>query len=531
VRTPLALAPVLVALLLLGRTPASLATNAEPTTVFDEGDGNAGTADVVEYEGAIAATWHVHETNPDAERIEYSTSGDNGHTFSDPVVIESPYTFNSFPNIAAVNDSLFIFFEGRNDVNSSGDIVYTKSADDGEHWTTPEIIGSTARFAKVQVVTSGNYINVAWCCSGGDSHAQLVQSDDGGESFFGPNDLGPGTETPQLAIEDAMHTWTVVQTQKASPNFENVRIYRWQNGDNPQMVHAIQTYPYHSWITMGNPPAGGGAPPLWVYFQTLLTPSTVEIARLDAADGDSWHDPVDTGISYTVGDPKLAVGDDYLVFSYTPTSQTQEFSVYNTISEDAGDTWSQPKEVSPADVNSIFPSVYTDGDRIINAYTTTTGPIAGSVGIAGIAGGGGISASNDKNDTVSRILLEDAEESFLFQLFPLRQPSNEAQTAGAPETELLPPFLLHWLQPDTSLFDVAFAPGAVTGDATCDNAVTGADLLSTLGEASGLDEAPCKAGADTNCNNGVDVDDALRIVAFLASLPKDPPANCMRVDV
>lgn len=70
-------------------------------------------------------------------------------------------------------------------------------------------------------------------------------------------------------------------------------------------------------------------------------------------------------------------------------------------------------------------------------------------------------------------------------------------------------------------------PSGVRGDANCDQEVTLSDLEAVLSQLVGVSPgAPCADRTDVNCNGHLDVDDALRILAFKAGTPLAQPSGC-----
>jgi hypothetical protein len=488
--------------------------------------GDASSADAVEFDSTnIGVTWQVHGDNNAFEHVEYATSGDGGRTFGEPVTVPTPYTYNSFPQIDYVGGLLHLFFEGRNSIADPGVVATTTSDDHGQTWSKIRELGPIQGFAPVQEVSIGNTITVAWCCNTATPtpKAVVVQSTDAGQQYSSPFELGPASEEPRLAVEDATHTWATIETQDITPNTVNIQAFRWETGSDPAVVHEIKTYPFHTFLQVGDAPSGGGAPPVFIYYQTLYTPSTTILERLDAADGNAWHNPQTLPMGYTVGDPQIGVSGSWVVFSWSPKSASPQ--IQNIVSHDFGATFSDPKAVSPQGVDAVSPALYVGEDRIINLYRShSDSPTDANVGV---------SASNDAGTTYHTIDLTTADNPGAVQLFSLEQTDADEQGLATGSTVRGPPFLFAWTPQagDVLHHSMAVAPAAITGDATCDETVNGADLLATLSEAAGLDPAPCLAGADANCNHTAEAADALRIAAFLASLPQTAPANCMPIDV
>jgi hypothetical protein len=74
------------------------------------------------------------------------------------------------------------------------------------------------------------------------------------------------------------------------------------------------------------------------------------------------------------------------------------------------------------------------------------------------------------------------------------------------------------------------ASGPLFGDANCDGRVDLDDVTAVLSGLVGVAPgAPCSDRANVNCNAGLDEEDGLRILAYLAGVPLPQPSGCADV--
>jgi len=82
----------------------------------------------------------------------------------------------------------------------------------------------------------------------------------------------------------------------------------------------------------------------------------------------------------------------------------------------------------------------------------------------------------------------------------------------------------------TTSVPAVHSTGQLQGDADCSGGVGSPDAVGILGHVASVDDAACADAADTNCDNHVDIRDALNVLLFLSDLDPATPDFCDPID-
>ena len=205
---------------------------------------------VVELDGTLALAWKSGRNTDSAVTIYFARSTDGGNTFSAPVVVGIACPFNApgtdgspvFPQLALDRSSgpgrgaLYLAWQTacpRAGVSTLGDVVVTRSDDDGASWSAPVVANSDSGSAMhVQPTLTVDGYGRPWLFvyrvipMGDSSLATLVRtrSSDGGAHF-----------EPLQDVSDVPSTWGV--TPEAGPQNYGEYISAITTGDRVDVVY------------------------------------------------------------------------------------------------------------------------------------------------------------------------------------------------------------------------------------------------------------------------------------------------------
>ena len=142
----------------------------------------------VDSSGTIHVAWSsIEESSEDDYQIFYSKSANNGVSWSSEIMLSGEDTSSSIsPKIEHDDGKVHISWEEYDDVNGYYQAMYSTSGDNGNSFSTASKLSSTSTVSSVTVTSSGNDVLVGWTeldSTSGDAIVKSRTSSNSGSTF------------------------------------------------------------------------------------------------------------------------------------------------------------------------------------------------------------------------------------------------------------------------------------------------------------------------------------------------------------
>jgi hypothetical protein len=411
------------------------------------------------------------------DEVVARASHNAGQSWLDQVTL-GPITGNAQP-LVGINpvDANTVFAAWNNSDGAGGDVFITRSADGGQTWTPPILLGSTfVGIAPSLAVTSD-----------GTAHVSVVTQ-------------------PEIEI----HEWLANQ---ANPAIDT-------------------TFPYGARTARLFPAEGTDTGGVQLLFDTRAVPTAVLTAHRGPG---GWADPL--GLS-TDGPARVP---DFSTSGTTAVAVWEEgtlatSTIMAALSNDGGATFSAGLQVTLPAPPTFKPQVVTTEELVFVFFQQSSdGPTPTPPGTAQPEQGVAIAKQrSDELDAFVNLAYLINDDPVLDALSVLLTGHLGAghRVATVPATQPVPVTLTTRQQEDTFADDVFIQPLSVMGDLDCNGEVEPPDALSMLAYLG--DQAPpvCLDAANVNCSGGPpDTTDLLALLRYLGGLPYDAPDGCMPINL
>jgi len=143
-------------------------------------------------EANVFVVWNEQSKDLSSSDIFFSTSSDNGSTFSAPINVSNNTKRSINAGIIASGNTIHLIWN--QSTLDSADIFYAKSTDGGNMFSVPINLSNSTRFSQTsrdsQITVSGNIVSIVWWEeSKQDSDVFFTRSVDGGLNFNKPLNL------------------------------------------------------------------------------------------------------------------------------------------------------------------------------------------------------------------------------------------------------------------------------------------------------------------------------------------------------
>jgi hypothetical protein len=143
-------------------------------------------------EANVFVVWNEQTARVGSSDIFFSSSTDNGNTFSAPINVSNNPKPSINAGIIASGNTIHLTWNQR--ILNSSDIFYAKSTDNGNTFSAPINLSNSSEFSQTvrdsQIAVSGNNVLIVWWeGSRQDSDVFFIKSVDGGLNFSKPINL------------------------------------------------------------------------------------------------------------------------------------------------------------------------------------------------------------------------------------------------------------------------------------------------------------------------------------------------------
>ena len=143
-------------------------------------------------EANVFVVWNEQTARVGSSDIFFSSSTDNGNTFSAPINVSNNTKPSINAGIIASGNTIHLTWNQR--ILDSSDIFYAKSIDNGNTFSAPINLSNSSEFSQTvrdsQIAVSGNNVLIVWWEeSRQDSDVFFIKSVDGGLNFSKPINL------------------------------------------------------------------------------------------------------------------------------------------------------------------------------------------------------------------------------------------------------------------------------------------------------------------------------------------------------
>jgi hypothetical protein len=313
------------------------------------------------------------DNNANKFDISFAKSTDGGSSFGTPINLGNQGTQGA-DNFDMTESDGRIYVVWQSFSSGSSSIYFSMSPDEGNTFGPPSKLseeGKDSAFSKIAVF--GTHVYVAWLERTGGNITNVVfsKSDDNGNSFSKPNVLthhSGNSGLPQISA-DANDVYLVWEDNSLG-NFD---VFFAKSNDTGNTFGAF--------TNVSNDTGESGAPRMSVVGQDINvvwmdnTGGNFDILFSKSADGGStFSKPINISKSQKdAGYPELAVSGNNVYVTWTKTMEGNNYDILFSKSNDSGQTFDNPVNISNDPGASGWPQIAVAGDVYVSWVDNTPG--------------------------------------------------------------------------------------------------------------------------------------------------------------
>jgi hypothetical protein len=336
------------------------------------------------YPQIVSEENHVYVVWPDKlfdnYDIFFTASNDTGRTFSTPINISNSTKESFAQQISSEGNNVFVVWIDHTPDNFDYDIFFTASNDTGQTFSTPiDLYNNTGFSLSPKISSEGNSVYVAW----------VISTFDNDEIFFtASNDTGQTFSTP-LNLSNNIGTLTHSGAQQISSEGNNVFVV-WNDFEFDNFDELSFTASNDTGRTFSTPINISNSVGFWKSPQIVSEGNSVYVVwndfTLDNYDifftasndtGRTFSTPIN--LSYNTGEstnPQISSeGNNVFIVWSDDTPDNFDYDIFFTASNDTGQTFSTPINLSNNTRISTNPQISSEGNNVFIVWMDhTLGP-------------------------------------------------------------------------------------------------------------------------------------------------------------
>ena len=342
------------------------------------------------------------DSSPGGNNIFFTASNDTGQTFSTQKKLSNNIGYSYNPQLSTAGNNVYVVWQGYTD-NIVDDIFFTASNDNGQNFSSPiNLSNDTAISSNPQLSTAGNNVYVVWQdYTYNTTHYTFniffTPSNDTGETFTTPkklsNNIGYSSD-PQISIKgnNVYVVWQNVAYN--NPNSFPAYIYFTASNDNGQNFSPPKKLNNHVSI-LSSPQILTVENNVYVVWDQDIADSAEIFFTASNDNGQNFSIPINiSNDSELSGAPQISSEGNKLYVIWSEEILDDTYNIFFTASNDTGQTFSTPKKLSNNIGYSYNPQLSTAGN---NVYVVWQNKVESSSSIPEIF----FTASNDTGETFS----------------------------------------------------------------------------------------------------------------------------------
>ena len=313
------------------------------------------------------------DNNANSFKVFFTKSTDGGSTFETPFNLgNSSQQGADNLNMMESNGKLYAIWQS---TTSSGSVIYfSKSADEGNTFSSPSkvsLVGTDSAFPKIAV--SGDHVYAVWLerIEQNVTNVAFAKSDDGGDSFGSPIAITTHSGTsglPQISA-DANNVYLLWEDNSLG-NFDVFFAKSTDMGNTFNPVKNISSNTGQS-----------GTPKM------VSAGNNIAISWMDDSSGSyniMFSKSTDGGLTFSkplnisnstkdAGYPELALSGNNVYVTWTNTMEKNNYDILFSKSDDGGQTFANPVNISNNSGASGWPQIAVSRDVYISWVDNTPG--------------------------------------------------------------------------------------------------------------------------------------------------------------
>jgi hypothetical protein len=305
--------------------------------------------------------------------IFFSASYDNGQTFSFPINISKTPDGNSSlsPQISTEGNNVYVVWQ--EEFPSTTEVFFVMSNDKGQTFSLPKSISeSTGSSVSPQISTKENQVYVVWedLSNFPNSEIFFTASNDNGNTFSDPVNLSENTGSsaePHISTEgNNVYILWLDSTSGSSEFFFRVSN---DNGNTFSILDSLSD----NGINGVDPRISSEGNNVYIVWRVPASGGFDVFFTVSNDNGNTFSDPVNLSNSASTNFPQISSEGNNVYVVWTE-SQIPSFNleIFFTVSNDNGNTFSDPVNLSENSGSSFVPQISSERDHVYVVWQDDT---------------------------------------------------------------------------------------------------------------------------------------------------------------
>lgn len=303
-------------------------------------------------------------TDSGRSNIFFSKSTNDGVTFDTPINLSGSVPGqSSSPAIVQLDKNIYVVWQSSTSTNST--VLFTKSSDGGASFEKPGRLSEISKnSAFPEIALSGNHIYSSWIEKSNTNSTNIIfsKSDDGGNSFQNPipiTNIAGNVGIPKLSADG--NQVFLIWEDNSKRNFD---VFLSESNDYGTS--------FDTPLDVSNTLAQSGSPQIAISKNNLYaiwmdnTSGNYDILFAKSNDGGkSFGKPINlSNFHEDSGYPVISVSGNSVYVSWTQTMSDTNYDVFFAKSNDGGETFAKPINLSNNLGASGWPQLVSNGNNV-----------------------------------------------------------------------------------------------------------------------------------------------------------------------